>query len=268
MQNDDSVDASEQALRYRRLAGDSPSGALFDWALILGPRPADEGLRILDELASDRPPGAADLARALLLAMLGRIDEAWPLAEARSNHLRDVNGGARPFEVAPYLAEIVAMEGDRQLVCRHRAELIDAFPPGNDGVAASWRVLLARDLCYLGRFEEAEPLLRQARAVRSDPVVRALGPAVEALLLVVRGELEQAEALARAGVAAAETETDNPWLQAWVYEDLASVLERAGRIDDAREALERALALWERKRCVPYAGRVREQIDSLGRTKV
>ena len=128
--------------------------------------------------------------------------------------------------------------------------------------------MLARDLCYLGRFDEAEPLLRQAQAVRSSPVERALGPAVEALLLAARGELEQAEALARAGVATAETETDNVWLQGWGNEDLATVLERAGRIDEAREALERALAVWERKRCLPYVRRVREQIDSLGRAKV
>ena len=49
----------------------------------------------------------------------------------------------------------------------------------------------------------------------------------------------------------AETETDNVWLQGWSNEDLALVLERAGRIDEAREALERALAVWERKRCLP-----------------
>ena len=48
---------------------------------------------MLDELAAGRPPGAADLGRAVLLAMLGRIDEAWPLAEARSDHLREVGGG-------------------------------------------------------------------------------------------------------------------------------------------------------------------------------
>jgi hypothetical protein len=43
------------------------------------------------------------------------------------------------------------------------------------------------------------------------------------------------------------------------------VLQRAGRHDDACAVLERALALWERKQCLPCAGRVREQIDSLGR---
>ena len=50
-------------------------------------------------------------------------------------------------------------------------------------------------------------------------------------------------------------------------EDLATVLERAGRIEEARDALERALTLYEQKRCLPYVSRVREQLDSLGQAK-
>ena len=90
-----------------------------------------------------------------------------------------------------------------------------------------------------------------------------MAAAAEALLLAHRGELEQAEALARTAVATAETRTDNVWWQAFTHEDLATVLEHAGRIDEAREALERSLALWERKGCLPYVTRVRENADSL-----
>jgi Flp pilus assembly protein TadD len=79
--------------------------------------------------------------------------------------------------------------------------------------------------------------------------------------------LKQAEALARTAVEAAETKTDDVGYQAWTHEDLATVLERAGRIDDAREALERSLELWERKGCVPCAARARAQIDTLGHAK-
>jgi tetratricopeptide (TPR) repeat protein len=267
MQNGESVAAFERALRYSRLAGDSPSSGAQerDWALILSPRPADEGLRLLDELAAARPPGDGDLARALHLAMLGRIDEAWPLAEARSAHLREVTGG---LWAEGHLALIATIEGDRQRASRHHAALLEGLPPGSDGVAATWRLPLARDLCYLGRFAEAEAELRQAQAVPAGPMERALCPSVEALVLCARGGLEEAEALAVAGLVAAETETDNPWLQGWGYEDLATVLERAGRLDEAREALERALAVWERKRCLPYVARLREQIDALGRAKV
>jgi hypothetical protein len=150
MQSDNCFDAFEQALRYRRLAGDSPSSTGIDWSLILGSRPADEGLRMLDELAAGRPPGTADLGRAVLLAMLGRIDEAWPLAEARSEHLREITSDS--FAVGEhYLALIAMIEGDRQRACRHHAKLLDGLPPGTDAVAATYRLLFARDLCYLGR---------------------------------------------------------------------------------------------------------------------
>ena len=261
MQNDDHVHASQQALHYRRLAGDSPSDTGIEWALILGPRPADEAMRMLDELAAWRPPGSQDLPRAALLAMLGRSDEAWPLAEAQSSHLREVTGNSAQ-DGHLYLWLIAMIEGDRERACRHNADMIDVIGD-SVSVAAAFQSFQARELCYLGRFEEAEAWLRQAQAVPPRASVRVMAPSAEALLLAARGELEQAEALARTAVARAETETDNVWFQASTCEDLATVLERGGRIDEAREALERSLALWERKGCLPYAGRLREQIDSL-----
>src|SRR5690349_3351766 len=38
--------------------------------------------------------------------------------------------------------------------------------------------------------------------------------------------------LANLAIATAETRTDNVWWQAWTHEDMAVVLERAGRIDE------------------------------------
>ncbi len=76
------------------------------------------------------------------------------------------------------------------------------------------------------------------------------------------------EALARTAVATAETRTDNIWWQAFTHDDLATVLERAGRIDEARAALERSLTIWERKGCLPCAQRVRDQVASLGQETV
>ena len=159
------------------------------------------------------------------------------------------------------------IEGDRERACRHNADLIDVIADAVS-VAAAFRSFQARELCYLGRFEEAEPWLRQAQAVPPRASVRVMAPSAEALLLAGRGELQQAEALARTAVARAETETDNVWFQAWTCEDLATVMQRAGRIDEARGALERALEIWEHKRCLPCADRIREQINSLGRAKV
>jgi Flp pilus assembly protein TadD len=136
-----------------------------------------------------------------------------------------------------------------------------------EAVAASFELPLARDLCYLGRYEEVEPLLHHARSVPQSPALRAMGSGVEALTLAARGQIVEAEASARTGIAAAD-EMDNLWLEAWADEDLATVLDRAGRIDEAREALERAVAAWERKGCLPCADRIRAQIDSLRRAPV
>ena len=169
---------------------------------------------------------------------------------------------------AEYLALMAEVEGDRERACRHTAELVGEAGPGSDGVMASWKSMLARDLFYLDRFDEAEPLLEEARAVGWGPVERTLVPAVDALFLARVGELAQAEERARAAVVTAETETDNVWLQGWSNEDLAMVLERAGRIEEARQALGRALAVWEQKRCLPFMSRVSQQLNSLGRAQV
>src|SRR5262249_35727764 len=191
-----------------------------------------DAMRMMDELAPLRPPGSQDGPRATLLAMLGRFDEAWPLAEARANHLREVTGNTSQ-EAYMYLLGIATVEGDLERACRNRAEMlkdVDAVP----GVAAGGKAILARDRCYLGRFEEAERLLDEARAVppRGSGSIRVMAAAAEALLLAQRGELEQAEALARTAVDAAEAKTDDVWFQAWTHEDLATVLRRAGRIDE------------------------------------
>ena len=264
MQNDEDAEAAERELHYARLAGDTPSDTTgLDMALILGPRPADEALHALEQIAEGLPPGASDFGRATLLAMLGRIDDARRLAEARSEHLSEVSGDFSPG--AEYLGLIALIDGDSESACRHTAEFIDKAPPGSDGVMASWKSMLARDLYYLGRIEEVEPLLDAARKSGWHPVERTLVPAVEALLLSGAGAHDQAAERARAAVATAETETDNVWLQGWSNEDLALVLERAGCVSEAREALKRALTVWERKRCLPYAERARAQIDSLRR---
>jgi tetratricopeptide (TPR) repeat protein len=234
-------------------------------ALILGPRPADEALQAIEEISEGLPPGASDLGRATLLAMVGRIDEAWPIAQARYEHLCEVSGDS---SASAYLGLIAMMDGDRERACRHTVELIEEAPPGSGGVMASWKSMLARDLYYLGRVDEVEPLLDAARMSGWHPVERTLVPAVEALLLSSAGAHDQAEERARAAVATAETETDNVWLQGWSNEDLALVLDRAGRVDEAREAAKRALTVWERKRCLPYVRRVREQIESLGQAQV
>ena len=259
---DDQVEASLQAFRYQRLAGYPVSNADVEWALISGPRPVAEALRLIDELAASRPPGSQDLSRAVFLAMLGRLDEARSLAEARSGHLREVTGNT-PRRALISLGMIAAIGGDRERDCRYRAAALELIADAPIAAATS-KGNLARELCYLGRFDEAERLLEEARAVPSPGSgIRVMATAAEALLLARRGELEQAERLARTAVATAETKTETVAWHAYTHEDLATVLHLAGRTDEAREELERAHETWERKGCLPRADWLRAQIDAL-----
>jgi class 3 adenylate cyclase/Flp pilus assembly protein TadD len=263
-QHDDAVEAQLQAVRYQRQAGYSRSDTELEYGLIAGPRPVADAMRMIDELAVWRPPGSEDHPRAALLAMLGRFDEAWPLARARSSHLLEVTGN-NSRDAHAYLAMIATIEGDWERAVQYRARELDLIAQLFAVAAATTRAGLARNLCYLGRFDEAERLLEEARAVPPPGSgVRVSAAAAEALLLSHQGEFEQAEALARLAVTTAETRTENVWWQASTHEDLATVLGRAGRIDEAREELERALAIWERKGCLPCADRIRAEIDSLG----
>ena len=107
----------------------------------------------LEQIGEGFSPGASDFGRATLLAMLGRIDEAWPLAEARAEHLREVSGDFSPG--AEYLGLIALIDGDRERACRHTAEFIDEAPPGSD-----WRHgLVEVDAC-------ARPLLLGSLSTR------------------------------------------------------------------------------------------------------
>ena len=160
---------------------------------------------MIDEVAGWRPPGSQDLPRAALLAMLGRFDEAWPLAEARSSHLREVTGNTSR-DAYGYLALIATIEGDRERACQYSAEEIEVIArvadPGGDGQGAVSHASSATSAAST----RPSALLEEARAVPPPGSgVRVMAAAAEALLLAHRGELEQAEALARTAVATAET---------------------------------------------------------------
>ena len=76
------------------------------------------------------------------------------------------------------------------------------------------------------------------------------------MLLARRGQLEEAEALAREGVAVA-ADSEFVVLHADVLLDLAEVLELARRPQEAREATAEAVSIYERKGNVAAARRAR-----------
>jgi Flp pilus assembly protein TadD len=107
---------------------------------------------------------------------------------------------------------------------------------------------LAWALLRLGRLDEAERVAIEAAqlAAEDDYAVQADSRQVRALVHARRGEFEEAERLARRAIAL--TEPTDSWSERGTTNvTLAEVLDGAGRRDEARDALEDAVALFRRK---------------------
>ena len=238
--------AAEQKVRHARLSG-QPDVALVGVALglVIGPRPAGEALRTLDALLPENPHAPERLLRAVLLAMLGRFDEAWPLARRANDEISAFRGS---FEEA-WLAQIAELEGDHESAARYLRRAFEYCETrGLRGFLSTHASALGRMLCVLGRYEEAERNVRLGRELtaENDSLSQQLWRQAQALIDAASGRLAMAEVLAREACAIAE-QSDGLNGQGAALCDLAEVLERAGRTDEAAEALEQALDRYERK---------------------
>ena len=262
-QIEEKASALEHAVAHARLAG-RPQGSLFGLgsSIAHGPRPADEALETLDELTPEPAPPSLQLSRALLLAMLDRFEEARPLARAGCDRLLELTGDDRGELV---LIDMAFLAGDHQEAARlllRRCEIFEEL--GYRGYLSTYAPMLGRSLCELGRYEEAEPLATLGRDLgdERDVATQSLWRLVLARVHARRGEHEEAEMLAHEGVAIT-TRTDNLNAQGDAFMDLADVLSAAGRIEEAIEALEDALARYERKKCLAMVAQVKPQLQAL-----
>ena len=128
--------------------------------------------------------------------------------------------------------------------------------PGGDGEVAS----CTRSLLPLGRFDEAERLLEEARAVQPPGSgVRVLAAAAEALLLA-----RDASSSRRRRWRARRSRLLRPGRTTSGGRRGPRHRARARRTDRRGASSTRAIAgIWRRKGCPPCAERVREQIQSL-----
>jgi tetratricopeptide (TPR) repeat protein len=123
---------------------------------------------------------------------------------------------------------------------------------------------LAKALYALDRLDEADAWAGRAAELGAsdDMFTQMLWRQARAKVLARRGELAEAERLAREAVAIGE-KTDLLDAQGETYSDLAEVLLLAGKPDEEAAALEQALARYERKGNVVMAGRARSRLDEL-----
>ena len=260
---DDMRAAFEQALKHARLAGgrraDLFSGVAL--ALVLGPQPADEALQRVDELLRERPSPIWLLRRAELLAMLGRFDEARPIAEEASVQARELGG----FRGEDALGEIATLAGDHETAAQHFRRCCDELEGQENRVFLSTLApLLGRELCALDQHDEAERLALLGRELGTpdDLLTQTLWRQAEALVHAHRGEHAEAETLAREAVEISERTDSLNW-QGDALCDLAHVLEAASRPSEAAEALEKALHRYQRKQNLAMATQVRRRLEAL-----
>jgi tetratricopeptide (TPR) repeat protein len=259
---DDWAQAVQQALLHSRLAGEQRSHLFgLDNALVLGSVPTDEALRRLDELLPEHPTPGVLSSRAVLLAMLDRLDEAWALAREADERAREQGGGGRSLQLA-WVAELAGLD---ETAADHYRRACDALEEREDlTILSSYAPRLGRKLCRLGRLDEAEALARRGRELgdEQDVLTQAFWRQTQALVHSARGEHARAEQLAREAVTFTYR-IEMPWYEGDALADRAEVLLAAGRRNEAVAQLEQALDRYEQKGIVPLARRTRARLAEL-----
>ena len=260
---EDWAHAAEQALLETSLAGRG-SVTLFSLgsALVYGPRPADEALRILDSHLSENAQPQPLVNRAWLLTMLARFEEAAEIADEADDHYRDLTGGETLNEVLGGIAATAGRHEDAAELLREYCDQLEAS--GRIGYLSSSAPELGRSLCKLGRFDEAEPLAQRGRELASEDDLNAqmLWRQVQALVEANRGHHSHAEQLAREAVALGERTDALNW-QGDALSDLAEVLHVSGQHAEAGATLSQALQRYERKMNLAQAAQTRDRLDEL-----
>jgi tetratricopeptide (TPR) repeat protein len=146
-------------------------------------------------------------------------------------------------------------------VCAQRGEEVaEAARP------CTCAVILARALYEDGRPEEAEheALAAEREGAAIDVINFAVARGVLARIHADRGQLQQAEEVARTAVAYA-FETDIPKVRGDALSALGAVLIAAGRSAEGAQAFEDALVLYEHKGDLTDIAAARARLDDLQR---
>jgi class 3 adenylate cyclase/tetratricopeptide (TPR) repeat protein len=251
-------DVLERALGYAERAGDRRQltwilGSLARTATV-GPRPVDEAVqRCLEirERAKDEPTvqPVVDSMLAVLAAMAGQHETARQHYARSREALGELGMRLHLASMQIYtgLAELIA--GDAPAAERELRRGFTALERmGEHGYFATMAALLAKAVWIQDRHQEAERLTRASReaAIDDDLVSHVLWRGTQAKTLALAGKAGEAERLARESVRLS-LQTDFVNMQADALVDLAETLVLLGRGDDACEALDQAVALYDAK---------------------
>jgi len=247
--------ALERALVHARKAGavweEAESLRQYAGSGLYGPATVPEVVarceRIIAESKGSRMAESGALrSLGALRAMEGRFDEGRELVRRSEAILEDLGlklRAAFTSEAAGFIEQLAGDHASAERVLREGYERLEEL--GERGFLSTVAAALAHPLCAQGRFEDAEAFIRIAREVGADDDVatQVLWRSAQAKVLVARGALEEAAALARDAVTLAER-TDDINMRGDALMDLGAVFNRSGSPEDAHDAVRRAHELY------------------------
>jgi tetratricopeptide (TPR) repeat protein len=260
----------EQAMLHARRAGDERltvrMATRVSHAHFWGPTPVEEALSWIEEQPEFLRvrPGLLT-TRALLEAMRGQFDLARSLtseARARQEELGARMGIANALEgrtwIEIWAGELESAEKAIREACELHAQV------GEKAGLSTRAGLLARVLCTLGRYDEAEEWsgTSEELGASDDIATQQLWRLARGRVLAHQGEFMEAERLMREALALIE-QTDNLSEHGNALMEFAEVLELAGRREEAAAEVRRALELYERKGHLVLAERTRARLAEL-----
>jgi tetratricopeptide (TPR) repeat protein len=252
------VPALERVAEHARLAGNRrrENEVLFFLgpAIFWGPTPVSEGLpraEAIVESAGTLAWGKAWASRAVVgfYGMQGRFEEGRELAARAGSILEELGRPIERYTLAFWTGPLELLAGDPVAAEREAAAACDVLEAaGEKGFLSTMATLLADALSEQGRLDEAEAAVRRSReaATSDDFNAQAAWRASQAKILARRGELAEAEQLAREAIEIIDR-SDELSHQGDLRVGLAEVLRLAGRTDESIRVLEQALERYEQK---------------------
>jgi DNA-binding SARP family transcriptional activator len=224
--------------------------------LTSGPTPADEAIQRCEELrraSRDRPVLEARIERCMsqLCAMAARADEAREY-ERRASAVLDRLPYSEEVASRRFVANTHLLLGETAAAEQQLLTMWDRFGDTSERPRSYISVFTATMLALLcgdaGNWDDAERWLAHTTGVpvpdTSPPGM--LGPAVTALVAAHRGELEEALMAAQRAVEIADRTDSLNW-RARVWLAFGEVLRACGRTEDAGDATETAIRIYEEK---------------------
>jgi tetratricopeptide (TPR) repeat protein len=266
--------SAERAIHYARRAGIRPDelecSAGFSWAMCWGPTPASDARRRIGEVVlaagADRSLEAlAAIFLALLDGMQNRVDVATDRMQEARQTLAEV-GLHYWVRISSLLAaQLAVLAADFALAERVLREVLDEPDvSANRWLSTFTQAELAHALHAQNRDDEAAVLTEVSEGMPPvvDIYIRTRCAGARALALGWMDRLADGEALARHAVELGRR-TDCLLLLGDTLVDLAEILGRAGRPEEAVTPLREAIGLYERKGNVVSAARARSALAAV-----